>query len=117
MVTQKTDQKSEVKHIESTIEILDEHVKKESLTGVSNSISAWIKTLVGHDELKDIANDLEDLKSAISEKDGKKIVSMMTKLGIATTKAADTAEDDEASKIKMLGKALTSAAKAISKFA
>ena len=53
-----TSNKSEAKHIDSTIEILDKHVKDESVTGVSNSINAWIKTLSGYAELQSIADDL-----------------------------------------------------------
>lgn len=41
----------------------------------------------------------------------------MTSLGEATTKAAEEAEADDAKKIKMLGKCLVAAAKAIGKFA
>jgi hypothetical protein len=44
-----------------------------------------------------------------------KIVEMMTKLGSTTTDAAESAEGTEATKIKHLGKALTTAAKAIGK--
>ena len=104
-------------HVDSTIESVEKHVKEESTSNVSTSISSWIKTLSEHEELKDIATDLEQLKAAISEKDGKKIVDLMTKLGAATTKAAEGSEDKDADKFKLLGKALTSAAKAIKKFA
>ncbi len=106
---------SQLKHIDTTIDALDEHVKKASLTGVSNSISSWIKTLNEHKDLKGIAGDLEKLKGAIAGKDGKMITDLMTKLGTETTKAADMAEEGDAKKIKMLGKALSTAAKAISK--
>lgn len=102
-------------HFDTTVEMLEEHVKKESITGVSTSISSWIKTLSSHKEFKGIAADLEDLKEAVSKKDGKKIVDLMTKLGSETTKAAEGAEDGQSQKIKTLGKALTTAAKGISK--
>ncbi len=102
-------------HLDDTVEMLDKHVKDESTTGISTSISSWIKTLSQHKELKNIATDLESLKSAISEKDGKQIVDLMTKLGAATTKAAESAGDGEAEGVKKLGKALTAAAKGISK--
>ena len=102
-------------HIESTSELIDKHVKDATTTGVSNSISSWIKTLESHSEFKGIANDLENLKTAISEKNGNQIVSLMTKLGTETTNAAEKADDGDAQKIKMLGKALTAGAKALSK--
>ena len=74
-------------HFDTTVEILEEHVKKESTTGISTSISSWIKTLSEHKEFKGIASDLEDLKEAVSKKEGKKIVELMTKLGSDTTKS------------------------------
>ena len=104
-------------HIDSTIESVEKHVKEESTSNVSTSITSWIKTLSEHEELKDIASELEQLKEAISQKDGKKIVSLLTSLGAATTKAAEESEDKDADKFKLLGKALTGAAKAIKKFA
>ncbi|MBC7868417.1 MAG: hypothetical protein H7X88_12850 [Gloeobacteraceae cyanobacterium ES-bin-316] len=117
MATAEKTQTSHSKHLESTIDSIEEHVKKETVTGVSVSISTWIKTLGEYKELKGIASDLEKLKEAISEKDGEAIVKLMTKLGEDTTKAAESAENGESQKIKMLGKALTTAAKAISKIA
>jgi len=68
-----------------------------------------------HKDLKGIASDLEKLKDALAEKDGKTITSLLIKLGDETTKAADKAEAGNAKKIKMLGKALSAAGKAVSK--
>lgn len=104
-------------HIDSTIETIEEHVKKESLTGIPTSIGSWIKTLNEHKELTGIAGNLEKLKEAIAAKDGKKIVTLMTTLGEETTKAAENAEGNQAKSIHQLGKVLSTAAKAISKFA
>jgi len=117
MATTEKTQTSHSKQLDATIERVEEHVKKESLTGISVSISSWITTLSEYKELEGIASDLEKLKEAISEKDGASIVKLMTKLGEDTTKAAEGAEDGESQKIKMLGKTLSTAAKAISKFA
>ena len=117
MATTEKMQTSHSKHIESSIDILEENAKTASLTGVSTSISAWIKTLSEYKELKGISSDLEKLKEAISEKNGETIVKLMTKLGEDTMKAAENAENGEAQKFKMLGKTLTTAAKAISKIA
>ena len=117
MATTEKMQTSHGKHIESSIDILEEHVKTASLTGVSVAINTWIKTLSEYKELKGISSDLEKLKEAISEKNGETIVKLMTKLGEDTTKAAENAEEGESQKFKMLGKALTTAAKAISKIA
>lgn len=117
MATTNTVSTTYAKHIETTIESLEKHVKDESTTGISTSITSWMKTLEKHDELKEIASDLGMLKEAIANKDGKKIVSLMTKLGKETTKAAEEAEGDEGKNFMHLGKALTNAAKAISHFA
>ncbi len=104
-------------HLDETIEMIEKDVEKKSLAGASGAISKWITTLAKHDELKPISTKLEKLKEAVAEKDGKKIVELMTSLGEATTKAAEDAEGDDAKNIKMLGKCLVTAAKAISKFA
>ena len=101
-------------HIDTTIEAINEHVKSESTTALT-SISSWMKTLESHEEFKGIAADLEALKGALSDKDGAKIVSLMEKLGKATTEAGEKAEGGQGTKVKALGKALTVAAKAIAK--
>jgi len=115
MPTTKTNNSQHETHLESTVEAIEEHVEKKATTGVTATISSWIKTLDSHDDLKPIAKDLENLKKALADKDGAKIVDLMTKLGEATTEAAESAEGKEATKIKRLGKALTVAAKAIAK--
>lgn len=103
-------------NIESTIESIEQHIEKKSPSGVTTSINNWIKALSGNKDLKDIASDLEDLKEALSEKDGKKIVELMTSLGEKTTASAENAEGNDAKGVKKLGKALTSAAKTIGKW-
>lgn len=113
MSTKETNQE---KHLDATIKVIEEHVEKGSTTGVSVTITAWIKVLESHHGLKGIAADLEKLKEAISAKDGKKAVELMTKLGEATTGAAEGAEGEEAIKIKKLGKTLMAASKALAKF-
>lgn len=115
MDSKKTTSTGEGKEIDSTIKAIEEHVEKGTTTGVATTISGWIKTLEDYPELKTIGADLGKLKEAISAKNGKKIVDIMTKLGTATTEAAESAEGSEATKIKHLGKALTTAAKAIGK--
>ncbi len=102
-------------NIDSTIESIEQHLEKKSPSGVTTSINTWIKALSGNKDLKDIASDLEDLKEALTEKDGKKIVELMTSLGEKTTASAESAEGNDAKGVKKLGKALTSAAKTISK--
>lgn len=108
---------SHVTHLQATIEMIEKDVEKKSLIDSSGAITKWITTLDKYDELKPISTKLEKLKEAIAYKDGKKIVALMTSLGEATTKAAQDAEGDDAKKIKMMGKCLVTAAKAISKFA
>lgn len=104
-------------HLNATIEMIEKDVEKKSLTGASGAINKWITTLDMHEELKSISDKLQKLKNAIADKNGKKIVELMTEAGEETTKAAEMAEGDEAKKIKMLGKCLTASAKVISKFA
>ncbi len=108
---------TETKHLTDTAELVDKHVKETSTTGVSAAISKWIKTLGEYEELHGIAADLEDLKTALSDKDGKKIASLLSKLGTDTTKASESAEGAEATKIKALGAALSAGGKAIGKLA
>ena len=110
-------EKSQSQHLDSTIESLQKEVDSESTRGAQTSISSWIKTLSEHEELKGIADDLQSLKEALTALDGKKIVSLMTKLGKDTTAAAEKAEGAEGEKVKKLGSLLTSSAKAISKIA
>ena len=102
-------------NIDSTIESIEQHVEKKSPSGVTTAINTWIKALDGNKDLKDIASDLEDLKEALSAKDGKKIVELMTSLGEKTTASAEGAEGNDAKGVKKLGKALSSAAKTIGK--
>ena len=102
-------------NIDSTIESIEQHIEKKSPSGVTTAINTWIKALDGNKDLKDIASDLEDLKEALSAKDGKKIVELMTSLGEKTTASAESAEGNDAKGVKKLGKALTSAAKTIGK--
>ena len=102
-------------NIDSTIESIEQHIEKKSPSGVTTAINTWIKALDGNKNLKDIASDLEDLKEALSAKDGKKIVELMTSLGEKTTASAESAEGNDAKGVKKLGKALTSAAKTIGK--
>jgi len=66
--------------------------------------------------LKKIASNLNKLKDAIESKEMKKVATLLETLGEETTKAADSAEGAEATKIKHLWKALTAASKAVSKF-
>jgi hypothetical protein len=115
MDSKKTNSADYAKQIDSTIKSIEDHVEKGSTTGASTSINSWIKTLEGYPQLESIGADLEKLKEAISAKNGKKIVDIITKLGSETTEAAESAEGAEATKIKHLGKALTTAAKAIGK--
>ncbi|RYE21823.1 MAG: hypothetical protein EOP42_25330 [Sphingobacteriaceae bacterium] len=109
------EQKSEAEHIEKTIDALENSIEKETATGSSTSITSWIKTLNEHTGFKTIANDLEKLKEAIADKDGKKIYTLLEKLGEETVKAADKAEGKESTSIKKLGKSLTKGAKLVKK--
>lgn len=117
MANTETKQTSQATHLQATADEIEKDVEKQTTTGATGAISKWITILDKHDGLKPISENLQKLKEAIADKDGAKIVKLMTSAGEATTKAAEEAEGDEAKKIKMLGKCLTTAAKAISKFA
>jgi hypothetical protein len=93
-------------NIDSTIDSIEQLVEKKSVTGAPSAIDGWIKTLNGNDDLADISSDLKDLKEAIE---------LMTSLGEQTTAAASSAKGDDATGVKKLGSALTSAAKTIGK--
>jgi hypothetical protein len=111
-----TKEKSYTEQIEATIETISNHVEKKSGTGLSTTINKWIDVLEHHKDLKTIASNLKKLKQALDDKDAKKVVMLMETLGEETTKAAEMTEGSEATKIKSLGKALTSGSKAIAKF-
>jgi phage-related protein len=115
MESTKTEIKQNATHIDSTVKAIENGVEKGSITGVLTTINSWIKTLESHPELKGIGSNLKKLKEAISAKNCKKIVELMTQLGLDTTKAAENAEGGEATKVKHLGKAITAAAKVIAK--
>jgi len=101
--------------IDSTVKTIEEHVEKKSATGVTGVINKWIDTLEDHKDLKTIASNLDKLKEAIESKDFKKVATLLETLGEQTTKAAGEADGTEATKIKHLGKVLTTTSKAISK--
>ena len=102
--------------IEKTVTTIENHVEKKSATGLTTTIDKWIDVLEEHKDLKTVASNLKKLKKAIDDKDAEKIVELMATLGEETTKASEMAEGKEATKIKVLGKALTAGSKAISKF-
>lgn len=111
-----TKEKNHGTHIDSTIETIQNHVEKKSGTGLTSTINKWIDILEDHKDFKTIASNLNKLKDAIDSKDGEQAVALLATLGEQTTTAADKAEGAEATKIKHLGKALTTASKAIAKF-
>jgi uncharacterized protein YukE len=113
---EKTTEKNYGSQIDSTVKTIEDHVEKKSTSGVAGAINKWIDVLEDHKGLKTIASNLNKLKEAVESKDSEKIVSLLETLGEQTTKAADEAEGAEATKIKHLGKALTTASKAIAKF-
>ncbi len=115
MTTTENKTHSHVTEIDSTIEKIESHVEKGTPTGVKTVISSWIKKVSDVEELSGIGDELEKLQDALEAKDGKKIISLLTSLGENTTAAAEKAEVKEGTKIKALGKALTTAAKALSK--
>lgn len=114
--TEKETAKSYEAQIDATVKTIEGHVEKESTTGLSVTINKWIDTLENHKGLKTIAGNLTKLKDAIESKDAEKIVSLLATLGEETSKAAENAKGAEATKIKHLGKALTTASKAVAKF-
>ena len=101
-------------HLDSTLETLKHEIKNHSTSAAPASISSWITALSGNAALKPIADNLSKLKTAISEKNGAHIVSLMETLGTDTTKSAEKAEAKDKAKILALGKLLTESAKTIS---
>jgi len=102
--------------IDATVETINIHVEKKSGTGLTTTINKWIDVLEDHKDLKTIASNLKKLQKAIEDKNFEKAVTLMATLGEETTKAAEMADGNEATKIKSLGKALTTSSKAIAKF-
>lgn len=102
--------------IDATVSAIENHVEKKSGTGLTTTINKWIDVLDEHKDLKTIGSNLKKLLKAIDDKDFEKVVELMATLGEETTKAAEMAEGKEATKIKALGKTLTSGSKAIAKF-
>lgn len=109
-------EKSYTAQIEATVETISTHIEKKIRTGTTTTINKWIDVLEDHNELKTIASNLKKLKQAIEDKNAEKIVILMALLGEETTEASEMADGSEATKIKSLGKALTSGSKAIAKF-
>ncbi len=103
------------KQLDETASVIQEHVESRS-TSVLTSINHWISVLDDKKELKGITKGLESLKKALTDKDGKKIVELMTSLGNDTVECAEAAKGAEATKIKAIGKALLAGAKTISAF-
>jgi hypothetical protein len=110
-----SDTKSEAEHLEKTIDALENSIEKETATGSSTSITSWIKTLSDYKGYQTIVHDLEKLKEAIADKDGKKVYTLLEKLGDATVTAAEKAEGKENASIKKLGKTLLKGSKLVKK--
>ncbi len=108
---------SHADHVDDTVELVKAALEKKSSTGAAGAISKWITVLKKDENLSSIADSLEELKEAIASKDGARIAELMNQAGEETTQAAEDAEGGEAKKVKMLGKALISASKAIAKLA
>lgn len=108
-------EKTEKEHLEKTIEAVEHSIENESGTGSTTHINSWIKTLNEHKGYKTIVHDLEKLKEAIGGKDGKKVYTLLEKLGEETVAAAEKAEGTEAATVKKLGKALLKGAKLVKK--
>ena len=111
-----TKEKDYTEQIDKTVRTISDHVEKKLGTGLTTVINKWIDILEDHKELKSIASNLKKLLQAIEDKHIEKAVTLMATLGEDTTKASEMANGSEATKIKALGKALTSGSKAIAKF-
>ncbi|SET71099.1 hypothetical protein [Hymenobacter actinosclerus] len=81
----------------------------------AGNLDGWISTLNGANNagLSAIADELKNLKTAISSGDGAKIGQSLSTLGEHTTKAAATATDDAKAKLQELGQTLSQAAKSL----
>jgi len=114
-VKEKSVEKSYSSQIDSTVKTIEEHIEKKSVSGIAVTIKKWIDVLEDQKGLKTIATNLNKLKDAIESKDFKKVATLLETLGEETTKVAGEAEGAEATKIKHLGKVLTTTSKAIAK--
>lgn len=110
-----TNQKDYSEQIEKTVNSISDHLEKKSVTGLTTTINKWIDTLEAHKDLKSITSNLKKLLPAIEDKNVDKIINLMETLGEETTKASEMVKGIEATKIKALGKALTTGAKTIAK--
>ncbi|WP_342644771.1 hypothetical protein [Mucilaginibacter sp. CSA2-8R] len=109
------EEKSELEHVEKTTEALENSIEKESQTGSTTSINSWIKTLEGKRGYAPIVHNLEKLKEAIADKDGKKVYTLLEKLGEETVAAAEKAEGKDGAAVKKLGQTLLKGAKLVKK--
>jgi ABC-type transporter Mla subunit MlaD len=80
-------------------------------------ISTWRRSLShsSNDDLKQISDGLGELKDALSASslDGKKIGSILKRLGQQTTAAAKEADGEIANQVKQIGQLLTKAGGAL----
>ena len=106
-----SDNQKEIELLDKTVEGLESSLEKGTMTGASTSVTSWINRLKDEKGFKTISDDLEKLKEAISNKDGKEICVLLDKLGEATVKAAEKVEGKESTAVKKLGNSLISGSK------
>lgn len=98
----------------ATIRHVSEGVKGFTISAAVKNIEGWEDTLNGMDTpgAKGIVRDLERLKKLIQEDtiDGEEVKKVVVRLGQATMKMADRADDAKAENIRKLGEALEKAA-------
>lgn len=109
--------KSETEHLQSTIDVIETGIEKESTTGATPKINSWIKTLQEYKGFTTIVHDLEKLKEAIAAKDSKHIYTLLEKLGNETIAKSEKAEGKDSALIKKLGKSLLNVSKLAKKLA
>lgn len=96
------------KLIDSTIEALDGGASSVKPKDGASLIKDWITALKKEESLSTVANELQDLHDELTgkEPDGKKISTLLKKLGDQTAKAAKDADDDQQDSLKSLAESL-----------
>lgn len=107
--------KSEAKRLEAAVAGLEKSMERHTSAGSSIRITNWIKTLKAHSGFQPIIQDLEELKIAVTKRDGEKIYKLLDSLGRATVNAAEKADNQESSAIKKLGETLLKGSKFVKK--
>lgn len=101
--------------LDQTVAALDGGLTNLSPSAATANIDGWIDTLDGNESLGGIADDLRELRSALtaSPLDGAAIGDLLVRLGAQTRSAASTADAGASAQLSRLGGLLESAGSAL----